>query len=556
MRIACLDLPAFPLQLVWRQEPTWRAHPVVVIESDRPQGEVLWACERARALGVLAGQRYAQALVLCSGLRARVVPSAQIAEAIAELVAVLHQLSPRVEPGEPGTFWLDGEGLGSVFPESAGPEAWQAAGPALRKPTRTGAGTAAGLGTGTAAGPGDGTAAGAEGEAEASQRGRVGRAWGQAIAQALSELGYRAAIVVGSSRFASYAIARGMQPGMVAFEGDADERAAASAVALARLDIEPRLRDALGRLGVRTVGEMVRLPGGGILERFGRDAHRLYQLAAGEAWDPLVAMAPPEAIDERIWLDDDEDDLERLVFASKAPIDRLIERLAARGRALTALHLELSLKHAVGQISVRADCIKPAAATLDSRSLLRLVHLRLTGMPPAAPVNAVRVWAEDIAATRDQLALFAAKPRRDLRAANEAVAQLRAELGEDAVVRAVLREGHLPEASFGWDRLDQVMPAAVAAEPALRPGPLIRRVFARPQQLPAQPRLARDDGWLLSGLELGAVVRIQGPYIVSGGWWSHETVREYHFAELHRGHCLWVYYDRHRRHWFWHGSVE
>jgi len=108
---------------VWRQQPAWRTQPVVVIESDRPQGEVLWASERASAAGVLVGQRYAYALSLCSGLRARVVPDEQIAEAITELRAVLHRLSPRVEPG---TFWLDGEGLGRVFPDGAGPRgrAW------------------------------------------------------------------------------------------------------------------------------------------------------------------------------------------------------------------------------------------------------------------------------------------------------------------------------------------------------------------------------------------------------------------------------------------------
>jgi hypothetical protein len=32
--------------------------------------------------------------------------------------------------------------------------------------------------------------------------------------------------------------------------------------------------------------------------------------------------------------------------------------------------------------------------------------------------------------------------------------------------------------------------------------------------------------------------------------------RAYHFAELRRGDCLWVYYDRNRRHWFWQGAVE
>jgi protein ImuB len=503
MRVACLDLPAFPLQLVWRQEPAWRSHPVVVVETDRPQGEVLWASERARAAGVLVGQRYAYALSLCGELRARVVPAEQIAEAITELRAVLHRLSPRVEPGEPGTFWLDGEGLDRMFPDARAPR---------------------------------------------------GTAWGVAIARALTELGYRGAAVIGFSRFATYAIARATRVGVTVLRSDADERAAASAVPLGRLDIDTKLREALARLGITRVGEMVRLPGGGILERFGSDAHRLYQLAAGESWDPLVPVAPPEAPDERVLLDDDEDDIERLVFASKPPIERLLARLAAGGRALTALHLELSLKHAVGRISLRADCIKPATPTLDGRALLRLVHLRLTGMPPSAPINAIRVWADDIVATREQLALFAQRPRRDLRAADEAIARLRAELGDDAIVRPVLRDGHLPEASFGWERLVHVAAAAPTDRSAVRP--LIRRVFARPQQLPAQARLARDDGWLLSGLEHGAVVRILGPYIVSGGWWTHELHREYHFAELRRGDCMWVYYDRNRRRWFWQGSVE
>ena len=508
-RVACLDLPALALQLVWRAEPAWRAHPVVVIDDDRPQGLVLAPCERARAVGVLAGQRYAQALSLCAGLRARVVPPEQITAAITELRAVLHELSPRVEPGEPGTFWLDGEGLERIFPERQGP---------------------------------------------------IGTEWGLAIGRAIARLGLQGAIVVGFSRFATYAIARATRHGVTVLRSDADERIAAANVPLARLDIDPKLRDALARLGVSSVGQMVRLPGGGILERFGREAHRLYQLAAGERWDPLVPVAPPEAPDERVLLDDEEEDVERLVFMIKAPIDRLLDRLAARGRAITALHLELALKHSVGKIEIRADCIKPAGPTLDGRALLRLVHLRLTGMPPAAAVNAIRVWADDVGASREQLALFAARPRRDLRAADEALSKLRAELGDDAVVRAVLRDGHLPEASFGWERLVHVVPAQ--PDPKLV-RPLVRRMLARPQPLPPQVRVdrgsRRDDGWLLSGLEQGAVVRIVGPNIVSGGWWtsaSGSTHREYHFAELKRGDCLWVYYDRSRRRWFCQGVVE
>jgi len=500
--LACLDLPALPLQLVWRREPALREQPVVIIDEDRPQGAVLWACERARAAGVLVGQRYAHALSLCGGLRARVVPPEQLAAAIDELRTTLHRLSPRVEPGEPGTFWLDGDGLDRIFTD--------------RGPPR-------------------------------------GTAWGAAIREAVTGLALRGAVVVGSSRFATYAIARGGRRGVVVLAGPEEERARASAVPLARLEIAPKLREALGRLGVTTVGQMVRLPGGGILERFGAEAHRLYQLAAGERWDPLVPVAPPEAPDERVLLDEEDDDIERLVFAMKGPLDRLLGRLATRGRALAALHLELTLKHAVGRVELRAECIKPAAPTLDARTLVRLAHLRLTGMPPVAPVNAIRVWADDVAATRDQLALFAARPRRDLRAADEALARVRAELGDDAVVRAVLRDGHLPEASFGWERLVHVV-AAAPSPPRVRP--LVRRLLARPQPLPPQARQVRDDGWLLTGLEHGSVLRIKGPYIVSGGWWATELHREYHFAELRRGDCLWVYYDRNRRRWFWQGGVE
>ena len=513
MDVACVDLPALPLQLVWRDEPGLRAHAVVVIDEDRPQGTISWACERARASGVLPGQRYAHALSLCRGLRARVVPPERIEAAIVELRGALHALSPRVDPGgwaepgrlhagpavtEPGTFWLDGQGLGRIFEGAP--------------------------------------------------------AWAAGIQRVIARLGFAGAVVVGFSRFATYAIARATRQGVTVLRDDAEERARASAVPLARLEIDAKLRDALARLGVTTLGQLVRLPGGGILERFGKDAYRLYQLAAGERWDPLVPVAPPEAPDERVVLDDDLTDLEQLVFVLKTAIDRLLQRLAARGRALTVLHVELVLRHAVGHTEVRAEQIKPAAPTLDARALASLLHLRLTGMPPCAPVNAARVWAEDVAATREQLAMFAQKPRRDPRAADEALARVRAELGDDAVVRAVLREGHLPEASFGWERVQRVVPAR--PEPRLV-RPLVRRIHAHPQQLPPQARQVRDDGWLLSGLEHGAVVRIVGPYVVSGAWWAHHEVhREYHFAELRRGDCLWVYYDRHRRRWFCQGAVE
>jgi protein ImuB len=175
-----------------------------------------------------------------------------------------------------------------------------------------------------------------------------------------------------------------------------------------------------------------------------------------------------------------------------------------------------------------------------------------------AGVVAIRVWADDVDATREQLALFAERPRRDLRAAEAALARLRAELGDDAVVRPILRDAHLPEAQFGWARVDRV----IAPRPRRdQPVVLVRRVLVRPRLLPPQSPRVRDDGWVLSGLEHGTVTHIVGPYVVSGGSWAaaddqpQGVHREYHFAETRRGDCLWLFHDPGRRRWFLHGAV-
>lgn len=527
MRVACVDLPALPLQLLWQREPAWRAEPTVVVDEDRPQGVVRWACERARALGVLPGQRYAHALALAGGLRAGVVPPEAIAAAIDRLARRFHTCTPEVTRGDEldlGTFWLGGAGLGAIYPSAS--------------------------------------------------------AWGRAVAAELTAEGLRGVVVVGFSRFATCALARALGHGLVdggagdagpgaglvrVFACDADEKAAVCAVPLDRVGVEPRLRDELARLGVTTLGQMVRLPAGGVLERFGAAAHRLYRLATGEGWDPLAPEPPPEAIDERVFLDDAERDAERLVFATKAALDRLLARLAARRRALVALSLELNLQRAVGHHERRVDCIKPAAPTLDARALLGLVRLRLEHQPPAAGVVAIRVWAGDVAATREQLALFAERPRRDRRAGEAALARLRAELGDDAVVRPILCDGHLPEAQFGWARVDRLtVPRPRRDQPVV----LVRRLLVRPRLLPPQSPRVRDDGWVLAGLEHGTVTHIVGPYVVSGGWWAGGAGagaagddaaagvhREYHFAEIRRGDSLWLFHDPGPRRWFLHGAI-
>ncbi|MDH3445929.1 MAG: DNA polymerase Y family protein, partial [Deltaproteobacteria bacterium] len=116
-RLACVDLPAFPLQLLLKRCPEWAAQPAAVVAEDKPQGVILWVNERARQSGVLPGLRYAAALSLAAGLRAAEIAPKEISQSVSGLTRRLISFSPEVEPsaGEPGLFWLNGAGLKRLY---------------------------------------------------------------------------------------------------------------------------------------------------------------------------------------------------------------------------------------------------------------------------------------------------------------------------------------------------------------------------------------------------------------------------------------------------------
>ncbi len=494
-RTACIDLPSFPLQLLLRRQPEWRDCPVVVVESDRPQGRILWVNERARAVKILPGMRYAAGLSLAGALRAAEVPAQEIHQAVDSLATMLANYTPHVEPAkeDPGAFWLDASGLNRLY----------------RSPA----------------------------------------VWGEQIRLALKQQEFESTLVVGFSRFRSYAIAKSIPNRRKVFANPSEEATAVRHVPLERiLDLHPEVRDLLAKLGVRTLGRFLDLPPEGIARRFGPAVHRLYQLASGELEIPLQPRRPyPPAI-KRLSLDHAETDRARLLIGIEQLLGSLLERLAHRGHALTGIHLQLIFESG----KPRDDTLQPAEATLDARQLLELLRLRLESARLRDGVVEVVLEVSSAPAGKGQLELFARRPRRDRAAAERALARLRADLGDEAVVRARLEDGHLPEARFRWEPLTTV----TKARPHGAGGDvMVRRFYRRPVPLP--PRGRREpDGWMLRGLECGPVIRIRGPYVISGGWWNRPVHREYHFAETQKGEIFWIYYDRQRRRWFLQGRVE
>jgi protein ImuB len=361
--------------------------------------------------------------------------------------------------------------------------------------------------------------------------------WARCLADALDRLHLVSTVVVGFTRFGTYALARAARRTRV-LPSLEEEEAAFRAVPLARLDVDPEVRARLQALAVHTVDDLLRLPPQGLRERFGDGIHRLHRMAAGDLWTPLVPVPAEEPRARHAELESPDAHTERLLFLIKSLLDSLLADLGRRSEAAAELRLVLHLDDG----SVHEERLRPAAPTLSAVQLLGLVRLRLETVRLTTGVVDLHLTAQGVRAPPQQVRLFR-ESTRDVEAAHRALARLRAEFGEDVVVRARVREGHLPAARFSWEPLGAARPALPAPH-AREERPLVRRVYERPRVIP-RPREGRS-GWSL-----------RGPYKTSGRWWRGEGVfRDYYFAETCEGEALWIYYDRLRRAWFLEGRVE
>lgn len=429
-RIACLDVPALPLQVLRRDRPDWAGMPIAVVADDRPQAPVLWVSRSAQQLGVRPGMRYASALGLSRELRAAPVPDARVAEVRAELVGAMHRHSPRVEPDDerPGVIWIDPQGMVSLF-------------------------------------------------------GSLER-WASSIWAELGAHDLFGAVVVGWERMRAWAVARTRRDALV-IPDEETERRMAGRVPIARLDLPPELESALGVLGVSTLDALVALPPGELSVRFGRDAARLHALFSGALRAPMSPVTPEQPIAIEAELDPPDDDASRLLFCVKGALHALHRALEQRSLALAALELTLVLER--GAAPVR-EVLRPARASRDASSVLELVRLRLGAITLPERVERIRLGAEAAPLEGTQLSMVAGPRRRDPDAATRGLARLRAAFGDDAVTRARLEDAWLPEHQFRWEPVRAIgVPRRAGEDEDPRDPPLVRRLMPSPQPLPSAP---------------------------------------------------------------------
>lgn len=508
-RVACLHLPLFPLAARLRSEPELLREALVVVEGNGHAARVIAATRLARAAGVKPGLSLPQARALCPKLVAR--PRDADCERAAQeaLLEVAEGFSPRIEDAGEGIAYLDVDGIERHYP---GPT------PELEL--------------------------------------------GRTLMNAAESASLPARVGIASSKLAARVASGLPDPPVIVPAGQ--EAGFLAPLPLQRLAPEVDLAATLERWGVHSVGDFAKLPPSRVASRLGRLGRELHSTARGLDPQPLIPREPPPAFHEGMSLEWPLVALEPFLFVGRAALDRLCQRLEARGYACASLGLEMRLEPE----GYQSRSIDLPAPTRDVKTLLTLVRLELEARPPGAPVAGFTFIAHPDRPREAQLSLYGPAALSPDKLAST-LARLFALLGPERVGSPRPVDGHRPE-RFTLVDFSPPPPPEVRREPRTGRGLLAVRVLRPPVEIevltegeggPEDPPVeirtpATEEAAKRPKIE-GTVRVASGPWGLEEEWWAGDPAeRDYWDVEISGRGLYRMYRERATGAWYADGIYD
>jgi len=285
--IAHVDMDAFYASVEQRDRPELRGRPVIVGADPRGRGVVSAASYEARVFGVRSAMPIGKAARLCPHGVFVPVDMAKYARVSDEIMALLGEFSPLVEPVSVDEAFIDLTGTASLF------------GPARDAVRRIKARI----------------------RAETGLTASAGLAANKFIAKIASDLRKPDGMVV-------------VEPG-------------AEAEFLAPLPIErlwgvgKATARSLAALGIATIGQLQRLPRATLVSRLGDHGAGLHELAFGRDDRAVTPWTAPKSMGAETTFERDTDDRTRLETTLRGQAERVARELRAGGVAASRVTLKL-----------------------------------------------------------------------------------------------------------------------------------------------------------------------------------------------------------------------
>jgi protein ImuB len=324
----------------------------------------------------------------------------------------------------------------------------------------------------------------------------------------LAGIGFEALLAAGPTARAALWLARGASETL--------ETLPVGAIAPA-----PEALALLHRIGVRTLGELMRLPRAGVAPRLGQRLLDDLDRALGKIPEPRAFFVPPERFSAQLELPAPVAQAESVLFAARRLLQQLEGFLAARQAGVRGFTLSL-LHRGVPPTRIEIGFTAPRR---DTEQGLRLLRERLGALALASPTEALRLEAGELAPLAGATPGLFRDARSEAEDWERLLERLQARLGGALVHGLALHADHRPERAW----------RAVGDGDAAVAGP-------RPLWLLEPPRRLGEDDFAL----------LAGPERIEAGWWDGEdVVRDYFIARTRAASLAWIY--RAPGGWFLHG---
>lgn len=332
--------------------------------------------------------------------------------------------------------------------------------------------------------------------------------------------------------------------GMIAAPGQT--RQALAALPLPALRIAPAAVEALGRLGLRRVEDIMGMPRAALARRFGAEVLRRLDQALGVDPEPVNPAAAPlhfamrMSFPEPIGLIDD----------VTAGMDRLLPplcaKLVAKGRGARRVRLEA--QRSDGRVAVVEVGLARASQEVDR--IRPLLVLKLDQIDAGFGIDRLRLEAvetEPMHALQHRGHLEAAADVAARQGADTAledlIGKLGTKLGQEAVVRLHPADSNIPEKSAMTLAAAWSLPTAEPWPEPRAPRPI---VIFRPEPVNAPPERTppAQFRWRRRSFDLRFAV---GPERLLPEWWLDDPEwrsgpRDYWRVEVAGGERLWLFY--------------
>ena len=173
---------------------------------------------------------------------------------------------------------------------------------------------------------------------------------------------------------------------------------------LVEIDVKraQEIQETFALWGIRTFGDLARLPLSGIAESLGQDGVRLQKLAQGKTDRRLNLVRPPIGFAQSLELEHPVCELEPLSFILSRLLNQLCANLHEYALATNELQIELKLEDRTRH----QRTITLPVPMRNPKTLLRLLLFDIEARPPQAPVVMVTITAEPVKPRAAQTGLF------------------------------------------------------------------------------------------------------------------------------------------------------